>query len=92
MLFVFVNDRKMRLEVGYGLEGAIPDAIAKRVIEEIIVPRFRAGDFYGGLSEGVTSIMKLVEGEKLPPPSASNLHTPGSGVDLQWVMFALVRS
>lgn len=89
IIVVAKNDRTVRLEVGYGLEGAIPDAVAKRVIEETIVPRFRAGDFHGGLSEGITSVMKLVEGEKLPPPAAS-LHRPGSGIDLQLVMFALV--
>jgi len=70
ILLVAKDDREMRIEVGYGLEGAIPDAIAKRIIAERITPRFREGDFYGGLSEGVTTIIKLIEGEKLPPPSA----------------------
>jgi uncharacterized protein len=70
ILVVAKDDREMRIEVGYGLEGAIPDAIAKRIIAERITPRFRDGDFYGGLSEGVTTIIKLIEGEKLPPPSA----------------------
>lgn len=70
ILVVAKDDREMRIEVGYGLEGAIPDAVAKRIIAERITPRFRDGDFYGGLSEGVTTIIKLIEGEKLPPPSA----------------------
>ena len=69
ILVVAKDDRTLRIEVGYGLEGAIPDAIAKRIIEESIVPKFRQGDFPGGIAAGVDVIMKLVEGEKLPPPA-----------------------
>jgi uncharacterized protein len=71
MLIVAKNDRKLRVEVGYGLEGAIPDAIAKRVISETISPLFKAGDFYGGVDAGVTQLMSLIEGESLPPPQAT---------------------
>ena len=71
ILIVARDDRQLRLEVGYGLEGAIPDAIAKRVIAEIITPRFKAGDYYGGIDAGVQQLMRLIEGEPLPPPSAS---------------------
>jgi uncharacterized protein len=71
ILIVAKDDRRLRIEVGYGLEGAIPDAIAKRVIEERITPRFRDGDFYGGVRDGVDQLIKLAEGEKLPPPQAS---------------------
>lgn len=76
ILIVAKNDRRLRIEVGYGLEGAIPDAIAKRVISELITPRFKAGDFYGGVSAGVNQLIKLVDGENLPPPSGDR---PGSG-------------
>jgi uncharacterized protein len=69
ILIVARNDRKLRLEVGYGLEGPIPDAIAKRLIREVISPRFRQGDFYGGISAGAQQLMRLIEGEKLPPPT-----------------------
>jgi uncharacterized protein len=68
ILLVAKNDRRLRLEVGYGLEGAIPDAIAQRVIREVISPRFRAGDFYGGVVAGAQQLMGLIDGEKLPPP------------------------
>ncbi|MGJ0516374.1 MAG: TPM domain-containing protein [Methylomicrobium sp.] len=68
ILIVAKDDRKLRLEVGYGLEGAIPDAIAKRVIAETITPYFKAGDFPGGIDAGVTQLMRLIEGESLPPP------------------------
>ena len=71
ILIVAKNDRKLRVEVGYGLEGAIPDAIAKRVISETITPKFKAGDFYGGIDAGVSQLMQLIEGESLPPPEAT---------------------
>jgi uncharacterized protein len=68
ILIVAKDDRALRIEVGYGLEGALPDAIAKRIIEETILPRFRTGDFYGGISDGVDSILRVIEGEPLPAP------------------------
>lgn len=68
ILIVAKEDRRVRIEVGYGLEGAIPDVIAKRIIEEDIVPRFKQGDFSGGVEAGVTRMMRLIEGEPLPPP------------------------
>jgi len=71
ILIIARDDRQLRLEVGYGLEGAIPDAIAKRVIAETITPHFKAGDYYGGIDAGVQQLMRLIEGEPLPPPSAS---------------------
>lgn len=63
VLFVFIQDRKMFLQVGYGLEGALPDALAKRIIENEIKPRFRNGDFAKGLSAGVAAIMAATQGE-----------------------------
>jgi uncharacterized protein len=69
LLLIAKDDRKLRIEVGYGLEGAIPDAIAKRVIAEIISPYFKAGDFYGGITAGTHQIARLIDGESLPDPS-----------------------
>ena len=63
VLFVFVQDHKMFLEVGYGLESVLPDALCKRIIDEEITPRFRAGDFDGGLTAGVQAILAAVKGE-----------------------------
>jgi len=63
VLFVFVQDHKMFLQVGYGLEGALPDALCKRIIDEQIAPRFKAGDFDGGLDAGVQSIIAAAKGE-----------------------------
>ena len=68
LLLIAKDDRELRIEVGYGLEGVIPDAVAKRVIAEIIVPYFKQGDFYGGIQTGTHRLMRLIEGEALPPP------------------------
>jgi len=70
LLLVAKDDRAVRIEVGYGLEGAIPDATANRVVDEYIVPRFRAGDYAGGIAAGVDRLIALVDGEPLPPPPA----------------------
>jgi uncharacterized protein len=66
ILVIAQNDRKLRIEVGYGLEGVLPDAIASRIINEAIVPRFRDGDFADGIEAGVDAIMKVTKGEVLP--------------------------
>ncbi len=72
LLLVAKDDRAMRIEVGYGLEGAIPDAIAKRIIAEVITPQFKQGDYFGGLQAGVQQLMELIDGEQLPPPQATS--------------------
>jgi uncharacterized protein len=63
VLFVFVQNHKMFLQVGYGLEGVLPDALCKRIIDEQISPRFKAGDYDGGLTAGVQSILAATKGE-----------------------------
>jgi uncharacterized protein len=90
LLLVAKNDRRLKIEVGYGLEGVLPDAIAKRIIEEDIAPRFRDGDFYGGIRAGTDRLMRVIEGEALPPPrarapSSGNGASPGL---LQWLFTA----
>lgn len=78
VLFVVArDDRRMRVEVGYGLEGAVPDAIAKRIIAEVVAPRFKAGDFPGGIEAGVAALVARINGEALPAP------TPNAGADDQ---------
>ncbi len=67
LLLVAKEDRKVRIEVGYGLEGAIPDVVASRIIREYIAPRFRTGDFFGGIKDATDAVVKLVDGESLPP-------------------------
>jgi uncharacterized protein len=68
ILVVAKDDRALRIEVGYGLEGALTDADSKRIISEIIVPRFRQGDYYGGITAGVDRILRVIDGEPLPKP------------------------
>jgi uncharacterized protein len=63
VLFVFVQEHKMFLQVGYGLEGVLPDALCKRIIDEQITPRFKAGDFDGGLTAGVQAVIAATKGE-----------------------------
>lgn len=69
VLVVAKNDRTLRLEVGYGLEGALNDATSKRIISEIMLPRFKQGDFSGGITAGIDQIIRVIDGEPLPAPA-----------------------
>ncbi len=71
ILIVAKDDRRMRIEVGYGLEGALPDAIAKRIIDQTVTPLFKQNDYYGGIDAGLDRMMRVVDGEPLPPPDPS---------------------
>lgn len=71
ILVIAKDDRALRIEVGYGLEGALNDATSKRIIDDIIVPDFRRGDFYGGISAGVDAMIRVIDGEPLPEPDKS---------------------
>ena len=71
LLLVALQDRALRLEIGYGLEGVLPDAIASRIINDTIKPLFRQGDIYGGVTAGLQKVMQVVDGEPLPPPDRS---------------------
>jgi len=68
LLVVAKDDHKLRIEVGYGLEGALTDVTARRIIDEIITPKFRSGDFAGGISAGIARIVGVIDGEPLPAP------------------------
>ncbi len=89
LLLVAKADRTLRIEVGYGLEGALTDATSKRIIAEIITPHFRDGDFFGGIQAGVRAMMKVIKGEPLPlpAPGASNDDGGGSSSILPGVVF-----
>lgn len=63
LIVVAPNERQMRIEVGYGLEGAVPDVIAGRIIREVLAPNFKRGDFYNGLDRASTILIELAEGE-----------------------------
>jgi uncharacterized protein len=79
LLLVAKDDRAVRVEVGYGLEGPIPDATANRVIDEFILPRFRQGDYAGGIGAGVDRLIGLVDGEPLPAPEPAAAPDVGLG-------------
>jgi len=79
LLVVAKNDHKLRIEVGYGLEGALTDVTARRIIDEVIVPQFQRGDFDGGITAGITRIIGVVDGEPLPAPAPEVSH--GSDID-----------
>lgn len=81
LVVVAKGDRRVRIEVAKTLEGAVPDLAAKRIIDEAITPRFRAGDFAGGLQAGVERLIARVEGEGLPAPQAGDAPRNAAGVD-----------
>src|ERR1700712_742783 len=68
LLVIAKNDRHLRIEVGYGLEGALTDVTSKRIIDEDITPKFKTGDFAGGVSAGVSRIVRVIDGGQLPAP------------------------
>src|ERR1700758_3251688 len=80
LLVVAKDDRKLRIEVGYGLEGALTDVTARRIIDETIVPRFKRGDFDGGITDGISRIIRVIDGEPLPVPKPEASH----GQDFDW--------
>ncbi len=88
LLLVAKDDRKVRIEVGYGLEGAIPDAYARRIIAEAIAPHFRRGDFAGGLQAGVADLVTLIDGESLPPARPDS-QRQGEGGSVDWLALLL---
>jgi len=89
ILVVAKDDRRVRIQPGYGLEGAIPDAIANRVIQEYLAPKFRAGDFGGGIADATAQLVKLIDGEPLPAPVSDNrTRDADGGGDWLFALFA----
>ena len=90
ILVVAVKDRRLRLEVGYGLEGVLPDAIAKRITGEYVVPRFRAQDYAGGIIAGTDAVLKVIRKEPLPESARKKAGDQGSGLNsIAMVLIAL---
>ena len=87
ILIIAKADRTLRIEVGYGLEGALTDATSKRIIDDIIVPRFKQQDFYGGVVAGVQAIIAVVDGEPLPSPAKNDQFTEDDVFQLLPVVF-----
>jgi uncharacterized protein len=76
LLVIAKHDRHLRIEVGYGLEGALTDATTRRIIDEDITPRFKSGDFAGGVAAGINRIIRVIDGEKLPAPEPAHWQAP----------------
>jgi uncharacterized protein len=91
LLVIAKNDRKLRIEVGYGLEGPLNDVTAKRIIDEVITPRFRNGDFAGGISAGVDRIVRVINGEPLPSPARAQTSSWSNNFDVfnPFILFAI---
>lgn len=101
LLVVAKDDRRVRIQPGYGLEGAIPDITAGRVIQEYMAPKFRAGDYGGGIVDATAVLVQLIDGEPLPPPIADNRGSEstvgraspvgrGGGGDNRWTFTLIV--
>lgn len=96
IVVVAKDDRALRIEVGYGLEGALNDATSKRIISEIMVPRLRQGDYFGALQAGIGAVITVIDGEALPPPPAVVAYQSGQdasvlgGFTEVHLLFALV--
>lgn len=87
LIVVAKDDRKMRIEVGYGLEGAVTDLYAKRIINETMTPQFKQGDFAGGLEAATNQLIGLIEGEPLPAPSKPKIKSNQLGDLLPMLLF-----
>jgi uncharacterized protein len=96
LLVVAKNDRRLRIEVGYGLEGVLTDVTTKRIIDEVITPKFKSGNFAGGISDGINRMIGLINGEKLPAPEPPHWDTPqhfnANDFNPVWLFFAFILS
>ncbi|MDD2915998.1 MAG: TPM domain-containing protein [Gallionella sp.] len=90
LLLVAKDDRALRIEVGYGLEGALNDATAKRVVDEVIVPHFKRGEFYPGIESGLAAMMRVIDGEALLPPKRAAASGKYDIESLLFIGFGLV--
>src|SRR3989338_8864903 len=90
LLLVAKDDRALRIEVGYGLEGALNDATAKRILAEIITPFFKRGEFYAGIESGTAAMMRVIVGEPLPPPKRAAASGNCDVESLLFIAFGLV--
>ena len=88
LVVVAKDDRKVRIQPGYGLEGAIPDITAGRVIREYMAPKFRNGDYAGGLADATAQLVKLIDGEPLPEPMSEQGGDGNGGGNWLFALFA----
>jgi uncharacterized protein len=90
ILVIAKDDHALRIEVGYGLEGALNDATCKRIIDDIIIPRFKQGDFYSGISAGTKAMTRVIDGEALPAPATAPTRIEGSLLGQAWPLLLVL--
>lgn len=90
MVLVALDDHKMSIQVGYGLEGALPDIIAKQIIDRDITPRFKEGDYYGGLDAGTDDIIKYTKGEYEAGKKAHRQKDDGGGSPVGFIVIIVI--
>ena len=90
ILIIAKNDHTLRIEVGYGLEGVLTDALSKRIIDQTIVPRFKEQDFYGGVTQGVQQIIRVIDREPLAAPPVSVDSVIDQGISFAPILFVIV--
>lgn len=88
LLLIVVNDRKVRIETGYGLEGAIPDITAQSIIDNYITPNFRQGNYYRGIDEATDALAKAAVGEYKEPRQRED--SDGSGISVSTIIFIII--
>jgi uncharacterized protein len=92
LLLVAIQERKVRIEVGYGLEGALPDILTKQIIDTQITPEFKKADYFKGISQAVDSIMKATEGEYLLEPTSQSKSITGKMIEsILLILFFIVQ-
>lgn len=87
LLLIAKNDRKIRIEVGYGLEGALTDIRSGQIIRDRMAPAFRQNDYYGGISSGIDGIIAAIHGEADPNIGKSTQHTPAASFPWEFILF-----
>lgn len=90
LLIVAKDDRRVRIEVGYGLEGALTDATSNRIISEIVTPKFKQGDFFGGINDGVDRMIGVIDGEPLPAPKPPHQRLSSDNIDQLGQLFPVI--
>lgn len=90
LLLVAKDDRALRIEIGYGLEGVLNDVTAKRIVSEVITPPLQQGDYFAGISAGVDQMIRVIDGEPLPKPKRGTAGVSGQSFGQLWpVLFVL---
>jgi uncharacterized protein len=90
LLLIAKDDRTLRIEVGYGLEGVLNDATAKRIVSEVITPPLRQGNYFGGVSAGVDQMIRVIDGEPLPEPKRGTAGLTGQSIWQLWPLLFVV--